>query len=89
MVFELKTKQLALSLGILFAIMHTIEVLLILSGSIDYIMGLHFITKSYIILPFDFGTFILGVVGAFVAGNLVGWIYASIYNALTKKALFG
>jgi len=89
MVMELNSKRTALSLGILFAIMHTIGVIAILSGALDYIMKVHFLTKSYIILPFDLVTFVLGVATAFVMGWIVGWLFASIYNYLTKRHLFG
>lgn len=89
MVIELNSRKVSLTMAILFAILHTVGVLAILSGAVDYLMKVHFLTKSYIVLPFDIGTFLLGVAGAFVVGYAVGWLFTWIYNSVNRKALFG
>ena len=89
MVIELNPRKVSLTLAIVFAILHTIGIIAILSGAIDYVMWVHFLTKSYIILPFDVGTFLLGLAGAFVLGYVIGWLFTLIYNSVNRKALFG
>ena len=89
MVIELNPRRVSLTVAILFAITHTFGIIAILSGATDYIMKIHFLTKSYIILPFDIGTYLIGVITAFVVGYVVGLVFTGIYNSVNRKTLFG
>lgn len=83
---RLNEKRVALSLGLLFALLHIIGVLLIVFG--DYIAwssSMHFMSFSYSVNPFDVVTLIIGAVLAFVAGAVIGWLFAAIWNALRIK----
>lgn len=78
---ELNTKKLALTLGILFAAMHAIGVLAI-SPLMKYWTWAHFVSFQYTMQAFSLGTFVVGIVGAFLTGLVVGWLFAVLYNRL-------
>lgn len=79
---EVNTKKVALTLGILFAVLHTIGVLL-MSPLIKYWTWVHFVSIQYAVQPFNFVTLIVGIVGAFLGGLILGWLFALIYNKLS------
>ncbi len=79
---ELNSKKVSLSLGILFAILHTAGVIAILNGIIGFAQRVHFISEQVTVLSFNIGDFITGIAGAFIAGYVVGWLYSLIYNKL-------
>ncbi len=79
---EVNTKKVALTLGILFALLHTIGVLL-MSTFMKYWTWVHFVTFQYTTQAFNFVTLIVGIVGAFLGGLILGWLFALIYNKLS------
>lgn len=78
---ELNTKKFALALGILSALLHTIGVLVV-SPLMKYWTWVHFVEFQYTLSAFSFGTFVVGIVGAFLIGSVVGWLFAALYNKL-------
>jgi len=77
---ELNTKKVSLSLGIVFAIMHTIGIIGIFVGLIKYAEWVHFINDELTVQPFSLLPFVLGIATAFVIGAVVGWLFATVYN---------
>lgn len=78
----METKRTALTVGILFAILHALELVAIQTGSLGYMLQLHFLTIQHTVLPFNIVTAITGIVEAFIAGCVVGWAFVAIYNKL-------
>ena len=75
-----ETKRVALTLGIVFAIFHTIGVLLLQTGMASYTKWVHLIDFQYTIQPFSAVPFIAGIITAFIIGNIVGWLFVTIYK---------
>lgn len=84
MVQELNSNRAGLALGTLFAIFHFIWLILIginfgqTSANIWHSM--HFISDMHTIEAFSFGTALIGLILAFVAGYVIGWLFAYLYN---------
>ena len=79
----LKTKPLALSIGLLFAALHLVWVILMqLFGKalIDWKLGLHFVSLDVGVEPFSVLTLVVGLVVAFVVGYVVGALFVYIHN---------
>lgn len=80
----IKIKAAALSLGLFFAIIHLIGVILIQVGGsalINWKLGLHFLSGvSYTVTAFGIGTLIIGLIAAFVVGAILGALFAWLYN---------
>jgi len=83
----LPPRTVALSLGLLFAVLHTVGVLLLVGtgGALKgWALGLHFLNIAYTVTAFDAVTFVIGIVAAGVAGAVIGWLFAAIWNWLSK-----
>ncbi len=81
---KINQKSLALTLGIVFALGHTVGVVLILAGAINWILKMHFFEPKFSLLPFSLPMLLLGIVLTFIFGLIVGWLIAVIYNAFHK-----
>ena len=75
-----ETKRVALTLGIMFAIFHTIGVLLLQTGIASYAKWAHLIDFQYTIQPFSIVPFIAGIITAFIVGYVIGWLFVTIYS---------
>lgn len=75
-------KKTSLTTGILFAIFHAVGLPAIQFGLIDSAQKMHFLSFPYSVLPFMLSTYLISVLGAFVAGLVTGWLYSTIYNKL-------
>ncbi len=88
MEMKLRVRDVALSLGILFAIIHAAFITLVVStnGSIvAWGMSEHFFTIPGInATPFDAVTAVYGIVEAFVGGAVIGAVFAVIWNRVSK-----
>ncbi len=82
---KLNKRSVALSLGVLFSITHTINILLIQLGVVKYAERLHFISMPYTLQQFSFVTLIAGIVAAFIVGAVIGWIFTGLYNYFSRK----
>ena len=74
------------ALGILFAVMHFLWVIIVAlglgEGLFSWWRGVHFIDLSFNIASFSIVSAIIGIVGAFVTGYVSGWVLVWIYNKL-------
>lgn len=89
MAMEISEKRAAISLGLLFAVLHIVWVVLVTAtggGMMGWCQSIHFLTTgaAYTALPFDLLTFIVGIVGAFIVGAVVGWLFAFIWNKMKE-----
>jgi cell division protein FtsX len=78
-------EKVGLSLGLLFALVHFVGILLIQwdgSGFVNWLKALHFISADvpFTVLPFELGTAIVGIIAAFVTGAIIGALFAWIWN---------
>ena len=90
---KLNEKQTAFGVGSFFAVMHALWALLVMSGNglmlVNWITGLHFLSTSATILPFDWTTAITLVIATFVVGYIFGWLFACTWNwSLKQKKYF-
>ncbi|MFA5412204.1 MAG: hypothetical protein WC350_02565 [Candidatus Micrarchaeia archaeon] len=86
MAMEISGKRAAISLGLLFAVLHIVWVVLVTAtggGIMGWWHSVHFVTGvTLTALPFDVLTFIVGIVGAFIMGAVVGWLFAFIWSKM-------
>ncbi|MBI2148530.1 hypothetical protein HYU23_02525 [Candidatus Woesearchaeota archaeon] len=78
---KLNMQKTALSLGILFAVVHGVGTLF-MSTWMKYWQWAHFVSMQYTATGFSFGAWVGGIVLAFVLGLIVGGLFALIYNKL-------
>lgn len=83
----LNVKRAALTLGILFGILHLVGVLLIVlsnGGILGWKLAMHHVQLGAPVsaLPFNIVSLIIGTVVAFVGGAVVGALFAYIWNAM-------
>lgn len=78
-------KKVAITLGIVFAVFHTTGVLLMQKGMLDYWGKVHLVTFQHSVQPFSVVPFIQGIITALVAGLVVGWVFATVWNWVDKK----
>lgn len=83
---KLNANKLGLVLGILFALIHFLWILLVSSGFakqlMDYALSLHFMSDVYSIGAFNFGTAVMLLIFTFVSGYVLGFAFALIWNAI-------
>jgi len=82
---RLDPKKLAIIGALIFGILHTIGVILILTGVGRWFGQVHFIAPDYSVLPFNASDFFLGILAAVLVGAVVGWLSATIYNAVSRR----
>ena len=80
---------LGLTLGIFSALMHAIWAIVVGIGIgqniINFIFPLHFLNVVYQVTSFNFTTMLLLVIMAFVGGHIMGWLFATLWNYISKK----
>jgi hypothetical protein len=80
----LSANKAGISLGALFALMHTLWSLLFASGLganiHEYIRGMHYIGTQTMYAPFNLASAIIGVVLAAITGYIIGCGFAWIWN---------
>ena len=86
---EIGKKRAALSLGLLFAVLYIIGIALVVAtngGIVGLEQSMYFLTMgaASVMLPFNVLTFIMGVVVAFIAGAVTGWLFAWIWSMLKE-----
>ena len=76
--------QLGITVGIFAALLHLLWAILVAAGiaqtSLDWIFPMHFINSIYTVAPFNFTNTIILVVLGLVGGYICGWILGAIYN---------
>jgi len=84
---KISVKNAALSVGIFAAVLHFIGVILIVLTNgqlLNWKLSLHFIFIDFTMLSFNWLTFVLGIILAFVIGYVVGGLFALIWNKVQK-----
>ncbi|MBF9233412.1 hypothetical protein [Microvirga alba] len=78
-----------LSVGVLLGAWHLGWALLVALGwaqpLINFVLWIHFIQPIYVIGPFDLTRAALLVVVTTVAGFVIGWAFAAIWNRLHRR----
>lgn len=78
-----------LILGTFFGIVHMFWSLLVAIGLAQplmrFIFDVHFINNPYQITQFDYGKALLLVIVTFAVGYVFGWLFAAIWNKVSKK----
>ncbi|MFH0713107.1 MAG: hypothetical protein V1722_01200 [Candidatus Micrarchaeota archaeon] len=83
---KLSVKKTAFTLGALFGLMHLVWALLvafgIAKGLYDWILGLHFISLQWNVMPFDVVTALLLIIVTAIIGAITGAVLAWLWNGL-------
>ena len=75
-----------LSLGILFAIVHAVWILAVavmpgtLQNFLDWMFKLHYIESVWVLTSFNWLNALLLLIVTFVAGYILGWVFALAHN---------
>lgn len=80
---QIDERTAALSLGLLFAVMHLAGIALTAAYGARWIMSiqsLHFVAYPFTVLPVTGLAAIEGIIAAFIAGAVIGWVFAAIWN---------
>ncbi len=84
----LRKNTVGLVVGKIMALAHLGWLILIALGwakpMMDMVLKLHRISLSYSLLPFSFKSGIGLLVYTFVAGYVLGWVFAAIWNKVQK-----
>jgi len=82
---KINVKKAAVTLGVVFAAWHigwVLAIVILGSGFLNWVMGLHFISMAIPLAPFNIVTLVVGAVSAFLCGAITGAIFAFVWNAL-------
>ena len=81
-------RKTGLALGTFAAFVHVVWVFLVALGWaepwINFVYRMHFINNTFTIMSFDLGRGIGVIVIAFIMGNIVGNIFAFVWNKIHK-----
>ncbi|MBI2631012.1 hypothetical protein HYW73_02245 [Candidatus Nomurabacteria bacterium] len=73
-----------LALGSFAALVHVVWVLLVALGWaqpwMNFVYGMHLLNNPFVIMPFDLTRAVSVVIIAFIMGNIVGNVFAWIWN---------
>ena len=85
----LNKNHVGLTMGIFVALLHALWAIIVAVGVaqvlLDWIFPLHFIDAIYSVMTFGFMTAILLVIMAFIGGYVMGWVFAALWNWISKK----
>ena len=85
---KINKHQLGLTVGILVALGHLIWAILVVMGSanllLSKILSLHFINITFTIRDFNVLKAIILLIVTFIGGYIIGWVFAAIWNRLSK-----
>lgn len=86
---ELNKNHVGLIIGSMVGLWHVVWSILVLFGFaqtlIGWILWLHFLNNPYQVEPFEFARATILVIVMFVAGYVVGWVSAYLWNRLIGK----
>ncbi len=84
----LNKNHVGLTLGAFFAFFHLVWLVLVVMGVakklLDWVLSLHQMTWSYTVNPFDLGKGIMLLIITFIAGYILGWVLAAIWNYVRR-----
>ncbi len=86
---DFNKNRMGLSLGSLFALMHFLWVLVVFFGWAEAlsknVLTAHFFKgETVVVADFSFTLAVLGVLGAFLCGYIIGWVFAWLWNGFGK-----
>ncbi|MCJ7805487.1 hypothetical protein MUP46_02490 [Patescibacteria group bacterium] len=77
-----------LILGLFMAVMHALWSIMVYfgwaKGILDWVYGLHFMSNPFKMMAFSWGNALWLVLFTFIAGYVMGWIFAFIWNRIRK-----
>lgn len=79
---KLCVDKVALTLAILFAVLHTAGVLGLRAGLMGFLEWAHMFTFQYTLQPFSLPAFVVGVLSAGVVGYAVGLLFSVLRKRL-------
>jgi len=86
---KINSNTAGLSLGSLFGIMHLVWIALVGVGAgqpvANWSYGMHFMSGMPQMMGFGLGTGIFGIILALVAGYIIGYAFAALWNYFDKK----
>ena len=86
---RLDPRKVSIALGLFAAVMHVIWSVIVALGLgqawMNWVFGLHFISHSFVVQPFNFVTSIMLIVAAFVVAAIFGWIFATVWNWVVNR----
>jgi hypothetical protein len=80
---KMKPKRVALALACLVVVCQLIWILAVAIGKqpmLDWILGMHFLAGSLTVAAVTVGKAITSLLIHFVAGYILGWLFATIWN---------
>ena len=91
MISKFNKNSAGLSLGIIFLLIHLIWFGAVIFGFgeelLSQIVATHFIQLTIQVGEFNLGDAIFALIRAFVAGYLIGWLFAFVYNKIDGKKI--
>ncbi len=86
---EINKNKLGLVAGIFLAILHAFWAIIVAVGvaqtSLDWIFPMHFVNSTFSVATFNIGNALILIVLAFVGGYVSGWIFACLWNFISKR----
>lgn len=82
---EINEKKSAISLGLLFGLIHFAWVLLVVTtsgGVSEWSMTLHHMRTQMAYPGLDVANLVIGTIFATVTGAVIGWLFATIWNRI-------
>lgn len=83
---ELNAHKTGLALGLILVIWHAIWLIIVGIGygqaALDMVMRIHFLSAPWAVTGFNFVNAITLLIVALVAGYIIGWMFAKIWNKL-------
>jgi hypothetical protein len=87
---KLSKAKTGLALGLFMAIVHAVWAILVAlgvaQGLIDWVTGMHMMVNPYVVSGFSLGAAVGLIVMVFVAGYILGWVFAALWNSLRKSS---
>lgn len=82
---KLQANKVGLTLACLVVVWQLIWILLVAIGKqpmLDWILGVHFLADGMKVLPVNINKAIVSLLVHFVAGYVLGWLFATIWNKI-------
>jgi len=87
---KLSKAKTGLVLGLFMAVVHAVWAILVglgvAQGLIDWVTKMHMMENPYVVSDFSLGTAIGLIIMVFVVGNVLGWVFAALWNSLRKSS---
>jgi hypothetical protein len=85
----LNNNKVGLVVGIFASVWHLLWAICVLAGIaqtfLNWVLPLHFIGLLVSVTTFSITNALILVIGAFVGGYVMGWLFAALWNWIVKK----